>query len=183
MTDFFYFLFLSVPYTLYIHLTIRPSHRFPHQHQGRWGKRKTIVTRLPNPTRKCEAIRGIGERWTAKILHTHKIWIVVRTCWHAPSFPSNIYYRMFIARQYMRPVRFCSCYLRDSVYIISRFSQLKVDGEQLERSRIRLTIALGGIFRFVVIVVEHINRSLLSRRLDSLEKPACAGVVYFIDVG
>jgi hypothetical protein len=41
MTDFFYFLFLSVPYTLYIHLTIRPSHRFPHQHQGRWGKRKT----------------------------------------------------------------------------------------------------------------------------------------------
>jgi hypothetical protein len=90
---------------------------------------------------------------------------------------------MFIARQYMRPVRFCSCYLRDSVYIISRFSQLKVDGEQLERSRIRLTIALGGIFRFIVIVVEHINRSLLSRRLDSLEKPACAGVVYFIDVG
>lgn len=68
---------------------------------------------------------------------------------------------------------------------ISRFSQLKVDGEQLERSGIRLTIALGGIFRFVVVVVEHINRSLLStRRLNSLEKPACAGgVVYFIDVG
>lgn len=60
---------------------------------------------------------------------------------------------------------------------ISRFSQLKVDGEQLERSGIRLTIALGRIFRFVVVVVvEHINRSLLStRRLDSLEKPACAG--------